>query len=175
MRSLDILIATYRLTIPQKTRDNWRWTFPNTGYLKGFEDVFTCCFIHATDGLLAYFRVDDSGSLFLGHLSNFIGPVAKEYVWEDDWNWEKNTRAVNVFKRADGSIVVIPKDTTMDRYWGKCSRLSKEEHELYARLGNGINLQELLEAEKHLQQPTKPKTYTDGKVKSKRQQLLDSL
>ena len=97
-------------------------TFPNVGQLDGFPQ-FGNVMIVATDGLLAYYHVDMSGILFLGHLKAFNGPIAKEYVDEDDWDFERRCRKVHIFKRTDGTIVVIPKDVFWDNYWSKHERI----------------------------------------------------
>jgi hypothetical protein len=175
MVSLECLIEQYNLTIPNRQRDNWRWTFPNVGYIRGFEH-FGNVFIHATNGILAYYRIDESGSLWLGHVSSFVGPIAKEYVYEEDWDWIRNTRKVNVFKRADGSIVVIPKDVFWDHYWNKHQRMSKEEHAIYCEVGHSITIADVDGNIAKLQVKTFSGDKRVGyKEKSKRQKLLDTL
>jgi hypothetical protein len=176
MTSLETVIATYSLTIPNKQRDNWRWTFPNTGELIGFER-FGFAMIHATNGILAYYRVDDSGSLWLGHLACFTGPIAKEYVFEEDWDYENHKRRVSVFKRKDGSIVIIPKDWLMDWYWSKCDRMSQEEHKVWAEVGHSITIAQV---EEHLKRLGETKTFKGERVVrkeelTKRQKLLATI
>ena len=143
----------YGITISLRHIDKWRMCYPNVGELDGFPH-FGRVLIVATDGILAFYHVDESGQLFLGHLKAFNGPIAKQYVDEDDWDWEKRKRKVNVFRRADGSYVIVPKDKFWDAYWSKHERVSM--HHLDDE--DGVRV-------------IRPK----AKVKSRRQQLLESL
>ncbi len=85
----------------------------------------------ATDGLEAYYHVDESGFLWKGHLKAFTGPVAKVYVWEQDWDYEKKKRKVRVFRRFDGSYAIIPQDSFWEQYWEKHPKMPTWERELY--------------------------------------------
>lgn len=98
------LMREYNWTIPARQRDNWRALYPNVGWHQGYR-----CSILATDGLLAAFNY--SGTLVIGHLKNFVGPVAKVEIDERDWDWDRNVRKVSVFKRRDGTVAIIPQDT----------------------------------------------------------------
>ena len=153
VRDMDEFMREYHIQIPLRHRDKWRLLFPNAGQLIGFPH-FGNVLILATDGLLAYYHVDFSGQLFLGHLKAFIGPIAKEWVDEDDWDWVNNKRKVNVFKRADGSYAIIPKDSFWDRYWSKHERIQLHQDDA--------------EGEVKI-------SYRKAPEKSKRQLLLESL
>ena len=136
--TIEQLMERYGITINIKQRDNWRILFPNVGELIGFPN-FGNVMIMATNGILAYYHVDHSGQLFLGHLRAFTGPIAKEYVDEDDWDFEKRRHKVNVYKRADGTYAIIPKDSFWDAYWEKHERMTHELHQLYCEIGRSIH------------------------------------
>lgn len=123
----------YDLLIPAARLPKWRLLFPNVGELSGFPH-FGNVMICATDGLEAFYHVDDSGFLWKGHLKMFTGPVAKVYIWEDDWDYIGRKRKVDVRKRADGSVVVIPRDSFWQGYWEQHSRMPEWEKELYSQL-----------------------------------------
>lgn len=131
-RSFHDLMLDYDLLVQPARLSKWRLLFPNVGELEGFPN-FGSVMICATDGLEAFYHVDDSGFLWKGHLKMFTGPVAKVYVWEDDWDYVNHKRKVDVRKRADGSVVVIPKDSFWQGYWETHSRMPEWEKELYAQ------------------------------------------
>lgn len=184
-RSFHDLMLDYDLLIQPTGLSKWRLLFPNVGTLDGFPH-FGNVMICATDGLEAFYHVDDSGFLWKGHLKAFSGPVAKVYVWEEDWDFEKHKRKVDVRKRADGSIVVIPRNSFMQEYWERHSRMPEWEQHLYAdclsidgmvlRRGSG-RFEDIDQAIEMMQTRAQP-----GVVKSRsktqltqRQQILASL
>jgi hypothetical protein len=130
--SFHDLMLDYDLLIPAARLPKWRLLFPNVGELSGFPH-FGNVMIAATDGLEAFYHVDGSGFLWKGHLKMFTGPVAKVYVWEEDWDYVARKRKVDVRKRADGSVVVIPRDSFWQGYWEKHSRMPEWEQDLYAQ------------------------------------------
>lgn len=146
---VERFMESYNIQITLKKIDKWRVLYPNVGQLDGFPH-FGNVFIIATDGILAYYHVDCSGQLFLGHLKAFNGPIAKEFVNEADWDYERRCRKVNVFKREDGSIVVIPQDVFWDAYWSKHPRMTKEEHSIFAEVGHSIHADQVDEELKKL-------------------------
>lgn len=131
--SFHDLMLDYDILIPSARLPKWRLLFPNVGELSGFPH-FGNVMICATDGLEAFYHVDDSGFLWKGHLKMFTGPVAKVYIWEDDWDYVGRKRKVDVRKRADGSVVVIPRDSFWQGYWEQHSRMPEWEKELYSQL-----------------------------------------
>lgn len=131
--SFHDLMLDYDLLIPPARLSKWRLLFPNVGELSGFPH-FGNVMICATDGLEAFYHVDDSGFLFKGHLKAFTGPVAKVYIWEDDWNYVAQKRKVDVRKRADGSVVVIPRDSFWQGYWEQHPRMPEWEKDLWSQL-----------------------------------------
>jgi hypothetical protein len=132
-RSFHDLMLDYDLLIRPASLPKWRLLFPNVGELSGFPH-FGNVMITATDGLEAFYHVDDSGFLWKGHLKMFTGPVAKTYVWEEDWDYVGRKHKVDVRKRADGSVVVIPRDSFWQGYWKKHPRTEQWEKDLWAQL-----------------------------------------
>lgn len=114
-----------RLLIRPDRLAKWRVVYPNAGDLEGFEHLGQVLIL-CTDGTEAYFHVGRD-TIFHGHLKAFNGPVAKVYVWACDWDFVNHKRKVSVFKRADGTVTVIPRDKDMEEY--------REMHPSYARLG----------------------------------------
>lgn len=185
-RSFHDLMLDYDLLIQPAGLAKWRLLFPNVGTLDGFPN-FGNVMICATDGLEAFYHVDDSGFLWKGHLKAFSGPVAKVYIWEEDWDYVKHKRKVDVRKRADGSIVIIPRNSFMQEYWERHPRMSEWEKDLYAqclsidgmiiRHGN-IRFEDLDQAIEQMQlraaQPGVARNKSKGQL-SKRQQILASL
>lgn len=183
--SFHDLMLDYDLLILAARLPKWRLLFPNVGELSGFPN-FGNVMICATDGLEAFYHVDDSGFLWKGHLKMFTGPVAKVYVWEEDWDYVARKRKVDVRKRADGSVVVIPRDSFWQGYWEQHSRMSEWEKELYSQLitidgvtlrrGN-LRFEDFDEAHKAMQlraaQPGVARS--SSQQTSKRQQILASL
>jgi hypothetical protein len=177
-KTLAELIADANLQISSRDRDKWRLTFPNVGELQGFPQ-FGKVLIMATDGLLAYYEVGFP-SLWLGHLSAFTGPIAKEYVWEDDWDYVRRCHKVRVFKKRDGTYAIIPQDSFMDEYWEQHPRLTENEKLCYAALGD--RRMRVSEFDKSLEQlnlvsvqAKRRATQSQDRVKTKRQELLASL
>lgn len=184
-RSFHDLMLDYDLLIQPAKLSKWRLLFPNVGTLDGFPH-FGNVMICATDGLEAFYHIDDSGFLWKGHLKMFSGPVAKVYVWEEDWDYVNHKRKVDVRKRADGTMVVIPRDSFMQDYWERHPRMPEWEKDLYAqclsidgmilRRGN-IRFEDLNEAIETMQQrAAQPGVArrTKGQL-SKRQQILANL
>jgi hypothetical protein len=183
--SFHDLMLDYDLLIPPARLAKWRLLFPNVGELSGFPH-FGNVMIAATDGLEAFYHVDDSGFLWKGHLKAFSGPVAKVYVWEEDWDYVNHKRKVDVRKRADGSIVVIPRDSFWQEYWEKHPRTEQWEKDLWSQLltidgmtihwGN-IRFADFDEAHTEMQQrsssasPARPRK----KEMTKRQRILATL
>lgn len=132
-RSFHELMLDYDLLIQPAKLPKWRLLFPNVGELSGFPH-FGNVMIAATDGIEAYYHVDESGFLWKGHLKMFTGPVAKVYIWEEDWDFARRCRKVDVRKRADGSIVVIPRDFFWQGYWEQHPRMPQWEKELWPEL-----------------------------------------
>lgn len=130
-RSFHDLMIDYDLLIQPAKLAKWRLLFPNAGELDGFPH-FGLVQICATDGLEAFYHIGTDDYLWKGHLKAFNGPVAKTYVWEEDWDYENRKRKVNVFRRGDGSLVIIPRDSFMDAYWEKHTKLPQWERDLYA-------------------------------------------
>lgn len=165
----------FNVQVSSSDLPKWRWVYPNWGQLTGFPQLGNVV-IRATNGLEALFEIDESGTLWRGHLSAFNGPVAKVYVAEEDWDYEKKRRKVNVFRRADGSIVVIPQDSFMDDYWKVHVRLSPNEKECYDRLGCGdMRVVDFDESLRMLNEATAQAVAQRRTKPSKRRQLLESL
>ena len=131
--NLTDLLRNVEIPLPPARLAKWRWVFPNTGTLRGLEHLGTVAIL-CTDGCEAYFHVGGDQVLH-GHLKNFIGPVTKEYVWEQDWDWEKNRRKVSVFRRHDGTYAIIPRDKEKEEYWSKHSKYTQDEKDLFDRIG----------------------------------------
>lgn len=103
---------------------------PQNGQPEGLER-------HSIEGLEKGRReavVKPNLSFLLGHLRNFEGPVAKEHVFDVDWDWERNTRRVNVFKRKNGTFVILPCDSEARSYWEEHTKCSDVEHALFQSL-----------------------------------------
>lgn len=124
-------MADFNVQVPAASFPKWRLLFPNVGTLDGFPHL-GAVMICATDGLEALYHIDESGTLWRGHLLMFRGPISKVYVFEEDWDYERNKRKVNVFRRHDGSFAIIPQDSFMESYWSQHARMSRDEIELYA-------------------------------------------
>lgn len=137
LRTILELQADYGWQIPRATRDAWRPLWPNLGELRGLDELGRVRIV-ATDGCLAAFLTNSGASLLVGHLANFIGPVAKEEVHEEDWNFDRNTRVVKVFRRKDGSCAIIPQDTFLVSYFEQHPRLDAIERQVYEGIGYGV-------------------------------------
>ena len=124
----------FSVVLPLQEIDNWRSLYPNGGYIRGLEHLHVQNIL-ATNGCLALFHTPGRRNAWFGHLSNFLGPVAKEFVPDEDWDWKRNTRQVKVFRRKDGTCAIIPQDTLREEYFEGKTRMSKMEIELYAALG----------------------------------------
>lgn len=112
---------------PPRDRDVWRMLWPASGTLIG-ERVT----ILATNGILAAFTKNWE-ELTLGHLANFVGPTAKEEVWEEDWDWKLNMRRM---EWSEG--FPRPVDSVMAAHWERHQKASKEWLELEAAIGRGL-------------------------------------
>lgn len=174
------LMADFNVQVPPASFPKWRLLFPNVGTLDGFPNLGSVM-ICATDGLEALYHIDESGTLWRGHLLMFRGPVSKVYVFEEDWDYEKNKRKVRVFRRHDGSFAIIPQDTFMESYWSVHPRMSKDEKELYERYGmeagrgtlNFADIDESLRALRERGSQVSAQRKNSGPTK--RQQLLATL
>lgn len=111
-QSIYSLLADWRVSIAAGDWKKWHLVHPARGYLQGIGDVV----VLATDGLLALFW-DGGDTLIDGHIQWFIGPVSRHYIDELDWDFVNNKRKVNVFRRKDGSMCILPTDWVMDDYW----------------------------------------------------------
>jgi hypothetical protein len=131
LRSFDDLCEQQCLIFRPERKSKWRLLYPNRGELDGFPH-FHHVLIIATDGVEALYHVGPD-ELFRGHLHAFNGPVAKEYVDDEDWDFAGRKRRVKVFRRADKTYAIIPQDSFWDSYWAKHSRMSKDEVEVWAK------------------------------------------
>lgn len=61
------------ITLPGNAME-WRTTVDRVGELR---PLFECVTLLCTDGVVGWFEVGDSGSLFFGHLSNFVEEKAE--------------------------------------------------------------------------------------------------
>lgn len=176
-------MADFNVQVPPASFPKWRLLFPNVGTLDGFPhlgNVMIC----ATDGLEALYHIDESGTLWRGHLKAFRGPIAKVYVFEEDWDYERNKRKVRVFRRRDGSFAIIPQDSFMESYWDAHPRMSRDEQELYAncitldgmtlRRGN-LRFEEFDESLRALRELRATIPLRKNKIPTKRQQILANL
>jgi hypothetical protein len=173
-RSMNELMGAWNVQISNKSLDEWRLTFPNVGQLDGFPHLGNVLLV-ATNGLLALFDIDDPNALFLGHLKAFNGPMAKVFVSEEDWDYQRRRRVVKVFRRHDGTYAIIPQDTFADEYWSLHTKMSAEERQLWESIGQGIV--PVSEYDKAWEQicERKSEKVSPKKVKGKTQKILDML
>lgn len=109
--------------------DEWRLTAQNLVVHGMFGPSVTL----ATNGVLV---VIDNGDIapHVTHVGNLRGPVLRTPCAIVDWDWDRNARRVNVYRRRDGTVAVVPTDEWRD---GIGHRVSREELELEAALGCG--------------------------------------
>lgn len=171
------LASDYNLIVPQKQYDNWRLLYPNLGEIDGFDHFgLGLVAICATNGIEAYFKVDESGTLWRGHLRSFNGPIAKEYVWPEDWDYEKRKRKVKVFRRADGTFAIIPQDSFNEQYWSKHQRMSQDELNIWAEVGYGrLNIRDVDKQLELLWETRNVTKKATPKKKSRQQEILAKL